>query len=739
MSSQHKNESSPQMVLDALETLATIVDLGSDQEDYQNRPEIEIEGEIFFPSFHLIDQKPVNEITLEKIREVFQTILIYLKSCCRHRVKHLMDARTIEGIKAIMSLVGDAAKKLDQHLNILQGEKIQAVSDLDEYKELQEFYSKKIEQVVDDRSLSRWIMGLARSTWLHEAEKRLESRYVGSSKQIFVDLETVRKDTEYELFLIRKEDGSRFFSPRLLRNMKLVCDFGGHPSQEDMIVSMEDLAFWQDSCAFKAAALIMHSIEKHLDTYYHEVVSHKEKELTVVFNKMIMALILASNSKHLLINEPLKSCCEYFNDFQQFFRETLRSRVFQDLMLSPPNSEDKYSSCLVDIVKTISRTMFLELGGMQEMMTHVNKLLVEAHAQSSTDVSDNKSDKSLWSNMAYDYAAMLKLFKKHSVGPLNNLLNLIESSNQKEFDPLLQGNLPNIWFKLKIPERTIIHFRSASPTHQGVINKAEVSSEFEAFLLANKIEGADKHLIVNLQDRTSWRENARCHAVENLMQSKSVGKQIDVETLAIDTEFYHQMRKYEKLNHAEPFIKQFQEQLEGDLSGFMFSPLIEKNISAGFIKKLLREVQEVFFEDKNTLTKQNRLDFITIVYMFMELKFIDSANAGSFSFSCKDGVDQGSAATALLFSFLTLLNRNEFSNKETNYLNLILYGPSLLVRERIMLPDIFNRVMSAIKQIEMTKHELGNEEFKKTILEKFGRIFHLPLLEATIEYPKEEP
>src|SRR5206468_177198 len=109
-----------------------------------------------------------------------------------------------------------------------------------------------------------------------------------NTKHVFVDLETVKKDTEYELFFIRKEDGSRFFSPRLLRNIKLVCDFGSYFGERKELDPLEHIRQWYDRTLHTCAREMIKSLGPRLDYYFREIRKVKDQELVQILNKALL-------------------------------------------------------------------------------------------------------------------------------------------------------------------------------------------------------------------------------------------------------------------------------------------------------------------------------------------------------------------------------------------------------------------------------------------------------------------
>jgi hypothetical protein len=124
------------------------------------------------------------------------------------------------------------------------------------------------------------------------------------------------------------------------------------------------------------------------------------------------------------------------------------------------------------------------------------------------------------------------------------------------------------------------------------------------------------------------------------------------------------------------------------------------------------------------------LDFIEIFSLFLELKVIDLVRPDVVSFMCKDGVDQSQAAAVKLYVLLKLIHQERLSEHDRERLDAMLYGPALLYRERLMLPERFNRLLSVIKTLESIRGELGRAEFAKELHAAFDELYGMPLLDA---------
>lgn len=738
MNTHEKKGGSTLTLVEAVETLSNIADLEFDHDiGISQKHDLTVHDKpLTYHTVHWLHEKDSASVRI--VKETFRVILNYLRNFYKNEYSAIYDPKAIEGIKIIMVLVGEAAKKLDKYTALFHAKQEKSVTELKEYKKLQEFYLRRIARKIDEGVLGKWILGLTQKVRAERAIKpkiKLEGKGTNQAKHVFMDLESVKKDTEYELFLLRKEDGTRFFSPRLIRNIKLVSDFGDYFGQEALEDPFSDIEIWQDRMAHKTAKDLMVKTQKQISKFYHAFTSLRENQLAIEFNKSLMALMLAANPHNLSHNLPIKNCSDYFHDFQLFLRRCLRSRDYERMVANTIEKSNEQMTILINAIQSLCFILYTQIDSFQELMSWVHSLIQRAENEegSATRHTDKWSVQNRLSDqLSNDYAAMSKLMKLHPNGPLSKILETLEDGNYHEFDPLTQENLPSQLYTLHDRKKKCLFARWPSPTHQEFIHKATVSDEFRAFLYKCSTEGINKCLLINGQDREAWKDHFRSAAIEDLTNHESFQKHIDVVTIAKDTEFYHQLAPYHLENHAEAFIKQFEQQLKDEESGFFFTKEWKKSVLIDFIKNGLKAVHRVFFSNKNILLREHRLDFIEIFYLFLELKLIELSNPNIVGFTCKDSIDTGESAAAQLFIFLKLLNQEQLSESDRENLNLMLYGPPLLYRERIMLPERFNRLISAVKVIEDVRAEHGQKNFKKIISDNFGELFDTPILEGKV-------
>lgn len=730
MNNREKSENIHPTVTEAVETLSSIAEMDFDRDIALATNEIE---EIILPFDKapeiplrtvqwLYEQSPEDRI--EIIKEVFKVILDYLKGFYKKQFRYLPNNKDSEGVKAIMVLVGEAAKKLDKHKEFFENCKLKTITELTEYKKLQEFYLSRIARKIDEGTLSKWILGLSRRL----IETKIPS--ITTAKHVFVDLDSVKKDIEYELFFIRKEDGSRFFSPQIIRNIKLVCDFGERLSEIALEDPLENITIWRNWIVCQCAKDILSASQSYIRKYYQEVGNIEEEEFRKCLANALMALMLCSNPHNDGRDPLLKSNLDYFVDFQEFLREALQTRDYQKL-IAYPTKETKGGQCLVALLHSLCQSYFVALNGYKVILPNILNKLQEARKEEKKGNKLSKDGSRISDELSHDYRTFSKLFKSHASGPLIKVLDILEEGNFHAFDPFIQDNIPNQLFSLEAFGRDVPIVRMPCPIHQEFIHKASITEEFKAFLRSTTQEKEKQFLIINFQDRTSWKDHSRCTALEDLQKHPDFSNQLVVITMTKETEFYHQEAPYNKENQASNFIKMFKQQLEDEECGYYFPENIRKKLFPHFINKLLNQIHQIFFKGRNVLPIERRKDFIEIAYLFIELKILEIVKPYALSLSCKDGVDNSPVSSALLYLFLSWI-QNKWDTQHQENLTLILLAPAMLVRERILLSDKFDRFISAVKEIELIKNDYGNEKFSKLILDGFSPLYESDILKADV-------
>lgn len=681
---------------DAMENLSTILEIDLDHPRpiglVQDR-KIVIEGsELSYRNVVWFTAENPEEI-LDFMKRVYGTILDYLESSYVEDEVDWESPKAQRGIQAIMVLIGESAEKLDCfRFDIQKIKEFPSIKELKEYQSLQKLYVAKMTEGghgEDDED----------TDWEKEWSEHSDALLLDTEKTGLKDFETVRRDTEYEMFYMSHEDGTPYFSAKLFRNIKLICDFDettGVHFEEDPLLRMRSML----DRDFQSSALqILHGITPLSQEFFRRKAKCKPSHFVEDVHQALMALMLAANTRNLIQNTSGKSSIDYFYDFQFFLTQALESEECQKWMAYPPKPTDKMAHCLLDITFTLCQLFFTRLGGVkQEMIGFIHILARKGDEIKQEQKSHLYDTKSPWIELLEDDDSMRLVLRGFPNGPLFKILDILRQSSSDRaklfFSPIYQGNLPAHLFDMSVNKHPIQILRLPCPTIQSQVEKARIIPEFQCFLY--NID-KKKMLIFNLQNRTAWKEHARCQNIEKLQLRAEFSKKLFVVTLPKDTDFYHQTDVYLQINEAKDFKKLLVEQVQSASDcGFYFPKGIKSETINAFSKDVIDCIHKHIFGAKKNLSRAERLDFIEIFYHFLTLKIIEIFDPNYLSFSCKDALDTGAIQTSGFFAFLKIFIEGKMGKEDFDFFRWLTYSFALTVRERVVEGEELHRMVSAL-------------------------------------------
>lgn len=685
---------------------------------------------------HLSGRIQVPDRSVEAVKNTFKTILEYLRRIHQKQGGGKLDRSFVEGIQTIMVLVGEAANKMDKYTNLFRKVYGGSITNLKEYKDLQDFYARTISKTSNeallDLDFSDFTSGPAVTDLTAEYSEILEQE-----KQALSEVEIVKNDTDYELFYLQREDGEKFYNSDLLRRIKAasgLSEFSGEFAGDDPFVQIKS---WDDKRLQSCASQILKSIKSPMEIYYRSAFKIRDMDLVLMLNKALMGLMMAANPKNLLRHFSVKACSQYFKDFQMYFREALQSLDYHKLLEKPPKPSQVFLCSVLEVMHGICEGLFVHVFSSQEAVKGLQKLIEKGLVGKHPPLKNHLSELAIAEFLEVDFKSLDSVLKQYPNGPLFKTLDLFLEGDVTGFDNLFLENLPYQYFSIDCEGLYTTNLRMPSPTSQMMINMAAVTDEFKGFLRDYSKGPIPKHhLIINLQDRTSWKEHARCEVLEQLQHQAEFHNNLTVVTLTKETDFYYQLGPYQDLNQAKHFIGQFKEHLSSQQTGFYFPKKIEAGLFPSFIDNLLTAIHKVFFFNKNVLSRRQRLDFIEIAYLFIQCKLIELTNAYSFSFVCKDGIDTSAITAVQLFLFFKLLNGKEISVQEIEHVRFMLFSPALMIRERIVNGERFHRMLHMLKLVENEIHRTSQTSLQHLVEVEFGGLFAKPILNASLNLPK---
>ena len=695
-------------VVEALDSLTSMAEL--DFQLVKRLKEASRRGEVVSYASKWLDIHN-DQSTLDNIKKTFEVLLIYLKEVGgKDREKIKMD-ETQKGIRAMIVLLDEAALKIDRYTDLMEkGIVERSIKELKEFQQLKEIYHKKLikklQKSQDEKEI--WLSGIE--------EEILPQAHV--DERGIKDLQAIKDDTQYELFFIKREDGKRFFNRNILRHVKLVHDFDKvvlSSLTEDPFLMAEKV---KDRSCHVMAKEIKGKAHSHLHELFKKDSEAYSSELHTRMTSVVYSLCLAASYHNLLEEGAKKSCLEYLSNFISFLKESFFSTDYHANKELDYEAMSRLEKELMIILDQVCYAFFTVICAKDQMIGLINELMDE---RGKGEGEKKIYPRELWARILEGSFHLQRVLEKYPNGPLFKLLDAIQENENIGFDPLLQNYYPSSLYELKIDNRPIEILKCPSPTSQQYIHEARLSVLFEGFLsaLIRRSQG-EKLLIINLQDRTSWQEQARCHVLENLQNLAVFKDVVDVYTLAKDTSFYHQIEEYEGINDAHDFKKILQMQIaNGEDCGYYFPSSVDRKTFMEFVNEIIDDIHKSFFASKKSLTPKNRRDFIEIFYQFLLLRVFDMSNPTHVCFVCKDGVDESAAQSALFYGFIKLLSQDsEFSQEEIDFFTWMLHSPALVSRERSIHQ---NRLERAVESLEVLSAEL--EVNKETILSVFQKHF----------------
>jgi hypothetical protein len=447
-----------------------------------------------------------------------------------------------------------------------------------------------------------------------------------------------------------------------------------------------------------------------------------------------MALLFCVNAYPSSFEFSTKTTREYFADFLFFLHSVLRHNEYLKLLTYEFPRQNSIQQILKETVDAICYALYRSLNFYEPISGHIQKLIEKANEMISHEHEEAINNNRLtWNILASENKALTKVFKNCPSRHIRKVISILQEENSLVFDPFHQQALPARWYDLTMGSHTMSNLHLPCPTSQEFIHKVSILDEFKVFLRHYAAqENKQKHLMMNLQDRTAWREYYRSIALEEFQEHEEFRDVLNVATLAKDTEFYYQEEPYSQMNHAEVFFKHLYKQVASHTDGFFFAEEIYNALLPQFVESLIQSIHKVFFYGKNILLREHRLDFIEIFLLFLQLKLMDIYKPASFSLTCKDGADTSASANAELFVFLKLIKGEDLTKKDRVFLNQVLYAPAILLRERLIQSERFHRFLSAVKCLELVKEQRGLAEFSDLIKGTFAGLFDMPITEAVI-------
>ncbi len=639
---------------------------------------------------------PDNELkTISSVKNTFKAVHNYLEHVYAKEANNLQDEDVQKGIKSIITLATEAADKIDKYSKLFNEKK--SIKQTKEFRDLIDFYHnkilKKFEEVIQEEE-----------SWREELA--IKEDVADIQRRGLKDLESVTRDRDYELFFINKEDGSLFYNKNLIRHIRLVADFDqliSTLSGDDPLLKIKII---QDRQYQMKANNLKNFIKKDLDKWINNAGKYRDDQFIFILYKAITALFLAANPHNLLMNTTGKSSISYFNDFKFFLRESLNNVDYQYIINNYQNDIDVFYKHTLTLLNNICYYIYVNELDKSYQLAFFVRIIQKNELKHSKSA---RSSISFWNEILDNHEMLYNELKKYPSGPLFKMLDILYDTKQNDFDPYLQDDNPSQAFIIHVYNKKVKLLVSPCPTAQKLINKANIIPEFTGFM-RSIIERGERVLIINFQDRTSWKEFTRSFTIEEYQKNAELTNNLYVVTIPKHTDFYLQSDNYIKVSDAEDFKKNLINQIDGkEDCGFCFPKKFNLIDILDYVNYCVEMIHKVFFDKKEILSRKNRLDFIELFYQFLISKMLKISKADYIIFSAKDTIDIPSTSSAAFYSFIKLFKGDlEWNDMEKEAVISSIFLPALLIRERAVDIRYLNREISMLSLIS-SKMEIDKD------------------------------
>jgi hypothetical protein len=235
----------------------------------------------------------------------------------------------------------------------------------------------------------------------------------------------------------------------------------------------------------------------------------------------------------------------------------------------------------------------------------------------------------------------------------------------------------------------------------GGTKPAEIAPEFLAFQRHNQ-RNNKKYLYINHQDfrlhhRIQGDESIRCQLIHDVKKNPLLKKTYWAVTYTRNTSFYKQDETVyipDAKTFKENLLSQFFDLDHKETGNYIPKELDEEVGLRNWAKnEMIPKTHAILFKDQENLTQKESKVWNQLIDIHLSLKLMVKLLVDAYTKRCKDGVDRGAAADALLFVYLAIVNYQENSSKAKDFLARMLLLRTLMVRKRGIKEEQFDVFM----------------------------------------------
>jgi len=521
-----------------------------------------------------------------------------------------------------------------------------------------------------------------------------ESDRVHGPREFLDHLDVVKSDLYYELFYIRKSDGSRFFSQRLGSELHDAIDLDLLDEGDSSLAPVLSFKEMYDSDVQQLCEVALERCKESINAFLRgDFAGGRLAHIALALRKSVMAAVLCARKKNTLLNVPVKSSSYYFKDVLFFLRKVVSDSIFHEVSREPKGELER---ALVTLANAFCHAFVMRAAADHSSFSIITDLIERGAHKIKREIR----------GLSHEYAAFNAELNRYLHGPLILAWDFLgEVDEEQIFDPWIFGYLPSRLGTWVTPDHETAFLRMPSPTMQSHVGRAVVGGEYVGFLRGDPYQS---HLLINFQGKEHEGAAARTGALEDLVKDKSFAGQLHLAHLPKECALYNV-----EAGFASPTGRYSKARMliESAAKACRLSESLEKRIGSDIALEAFHLAHVHFTSGKKGLTIEERRALIDGGYLLFILRLIRELSPSSVSITCKDGVDKTGVHCALMASLMHHLNVGPSAHKLHILQRRLIFEVPMIVRERAMTEADLERLTTLDERIEDLSAK-GKKEIK---------------------------
>lgn len=416
-----------------------------------------------------------------------------------------------------------------------------------------------------------------------------------------------------------------------------------------------------------------------IEDFKNEIATSQPNDLRICAQKLLNLLQKSLPQKS--TNSSLFEQRQIFRDFTLTLRQALKSASYQSQKNTPRATWSKAALLIQKICNyrftSVHLYPFCEKLVSQMIKTGMLEL-------AKTDV--KYLDYAGWDPIDLPFEIQFNAIQAAPQSLKGNYLglakNFISGATGLYYDPHLGSNMPYLAYSFHLNNRAIQVIRMGTPTIEYVLPPAHINPEFEAFVSHQNV------LYISLQNQATTKygvgnENQRNKALCELSQHSQ--HHFTFCCFSNDSDWYHQKNIYQSIESIEDFKTFFLKTLSQPTYHFDAKIPLSESILRQLLNETIEELFDIAPEQNNlSLTLKSRRVCIEIFHTKLALYLLEQSQAHKFLIVCKDGKDRAGKDNALMFLYLTILEKGYLPTLSIRVAKVYLHAVSLIVKKNTM-------------------------------------------------------